>query len=543
MLAEFLYQLFRTRDGRGEEIHRTDQHAKYAQHFIQGTGKYTAGMILECWLKSPDGRLSNVSESATDLMYSTASTPYTNIKNVRAALTSFAVQIVHKKLIAEAKQAVKPSSGLHASAKKKATQQVEWSDIGAATVSQVAQIIKKHQPLTWHYMMSIAQPETRGGRETGQRRPASAVSEATLTPLGNISDRSTQVITHAILALNFAHNNEARLLLLARGLLYFAFSAPADLFAYSSRIGEMPAYSTISRALSGLSSHEAKVTLTQAQDPTSVPALQIDNVQNYLGQRDLRIGRENKMNVGIAGIYIEVEDADPAACNLEEKRKLLAENKRALLTVEQLIDMLRQDHLETVFVLQWLRVLTHFIPELAKWKEHVSLLFRTRAARLCLPIRPTKVHPLASSGKNEMVTTELKDAMIDFFAQLGNKPDSYARRLVLVGGDGLTYEKLVQLKRYMQFHEDPFESFEVLEPTLAAWHTEWTDLSRIYETHWDSITSSDPSTLGHSAAVIGQPSPPNLKKVDYYPLAEFLFLVLDVRMLDCWRYIPGSMLK
>jgi hypothetical protein len=85
-------------------------------------------------------------------------------------------------------------------------------------------------------------------------------------------------------------------------LLYFAFSAPADLFAYSSRIGEMPAYSTISRALSGLSSHEAKVTLTQAQDPTSVPALQIDNVQNYLGQRDLRIGQENKMNVGIAGI-------------------------------------------------------------------------------------------------------------------------------------------------------------------------------------------------------------------------------------------------
>ena len=88
----------------------------------------------------------------------------------------------------------------------------------------------------------------------------------------------------------------------------------------------------------------------------------------------------------------------------------------------------------------------------------------------------------------------------------------------------------------MQFHEDAFESFEVLEPTLAAWHTEWTDLSRIYETHWDSITSSDPSTLGHSAAVIGRPSPPNLKKVDYYPSAEFLFLVLDVRMLDCWRY-------
>ena len=60
------------------------------------------------------------------------------------------------------------------------------------------------------------------------------------------------------------------------------------------------------------------------------------------------------MNVGIAGIDIKVEDADSAACNLEEKHKLLAENKHALLTVEQLIDMLQQDHLETIFVLQWL---------------------------------------------------------------------------------------------------------------------------------------------------------------------------------------------
>ena len=157
-LAEFLYQLFRTRDEHGEEIHRTDQHAKYAQHFIQGTGKYTAGMMLECWLKSPDGRLANVS-SDTDLMYST-STPYTEIKNVRAALTSFSFQVVHGRLVSEAKQAVKPSSGLHASAKKKGSQQVEWSDIGASTISKVGQIIRKHQPLTWYYMMSIAQPES-----------------------------------------------------------------------------------------------------------------------------------------------------------------------------------------------------------------------------------------------------------------------------------------------------------------------------------------------------------------------------------------------
>ena len=59
-------------------------------------------MMLEFWLKSPDGRLTNVS-SNTDPMYST-STPYTKIKNVQAALTSFAVQVVHHRLFSKAKQ-------------------------------------------------------------------------------------------------------------------------------------------------------------------------------------------------------------------------------------------------------------------------------------------------------------------------------------------------------------------------------------------------------------------------------------------------------
>ena len=65
------------------------------------------------------------------------------------------------------------------------------------------------------------------------------------------------------------------LLPLARGLPYSAFSAPADLPAYSSRIGEtwMPAYSTISRALSGLSSHEASITRIDPGQCARVPAL------------------------------------------------------------------------------------------------------------------------------------------------------------------------------------------------------------------------------------------------------------------------------
>jgi hypothetical protein len=44
--------------------------------------------------------------------------------------------------------------------KKNSSHKLEWTDIGAVTVPHVAEI-KKHQPLTWHYMMEIARPESR----------------------------------------------------------------------------------------------------------------------------------------------------------------------------------------------------------------------------------------------------------------------------------------------------------------------------------------------------------------------------------------------
>jgi hypothetical protein len=297
----------------------------------------------------------------------------------------------------------------------------------------------------------------------------------------------------------------------------------------------MPAYSTIYQALKGLSANESELAMAHGQNPTKWGTIQFDNVQNYLRQRDARIGRENKMNVGVAALYVELEDVDITGSDLDDKRQRLAENRQADVTLEQLIGMIDQKHLEDVCVLQWLQVLMHYIPELANLKDHVSMLFRTRVAKIPLSHRAAVVHPLATSGKNEQITVELKDALVDFLKQIGQTSDDYIRRLILIGGDGLSFEKLNQLKMYLQFHTDPFKSFETVQPVLAAWHTEWTDLSRIFETHWDSTNSLDPSTLGHSAAQIDRTAPPNLKKVDYYPSAELLYLVLDVRMLDCWR--------
>src|ERR1700692_4379560 len=90
----------------------------------------------------------------------------------------------------------------------------------------------------------------------------------------------------------------------------------------------------------------------------------------------------------------------------------------------------------------------------------------------------------------------------------------------MVGGDELTYKKMLLLKKYLQTHEHKFDSFELVEPELEIWHTQETDLSRIFETHWGRSLSIDPSTLGHSARKIGRDKPASLKKVDYYPSAQ-----------------------
>ncbi|KAH9931747.1 hypothetical protein B0H21DRAFT_813891 [Amylocystis lapponica] len=488
-LSEFLYYAFQFKDDGIQ--HRTTSHAAYIQHFLHGRSSYTPATIIDIWFRHPDGRVPADSDDIA-YMYST-SVPFMDIKPVRPALSAFAAQLVRDKLVSEADAAIKPENGLHAS-----------------------RIIRRHQPLTWGYILAICE-RSQAKRPARNKRPANIVAVNTIS------------------SLNFSRSNRANLFPLAHGLLYFSLSAPFDLFHHNSRIGMMPAYNTIYKALEDLAAHEAMVVEALGRDDKRAGTIWCDNVQNYLRQRDARIGRENVLNIGIAATYVEAPECDLKALDVDDKRRRITENRRAGLSVEILLDWIDQEHRETVGMLQWLRTLTNYVPQLVRYKERVSVLYRTRGAKRPLPVRASTVHPLPTSGKNETVTTELKDALVDFWSQLGQHPKEHLRALQLIGGDGLTYEKLVQLKCYMQFHPDEFESFELVEPVLAAWHTGWTDLSRLVETHWGPQLSKNPATLGHSAAKIDRPTPSNLKKVDYNAGTDLVYVVLDARMLDCWR--------
>ncbi|KAF8237223.1 hypothetical protein L208DRAFT_1249025, partial [Tricholoma matsutake] len=68
--------------------------------------------------------------------------PYTEIRGVRPALSSFAAQIVKAQLL-----------GLHASVMNKTKDGlVEWANLGTSLMPTAQAALQMHQPLTFHYI-------------------------------------------------------------------------------------------------------------------------------------------------------------------------------------------------------------------------------------------------------------------------------------------------------------------------------------------------------------------------------------------------------
>ncbi|KAG1887445.1 uncharacterized protein F5891DRAFT_1199909 [Suillus fuscotomentosus] len=421
-LSEFLYHAFRPPVKGDKSTSRTTSHAAYVQHFLRGRTKYTPADIIHVWLHSPDGILSE-NDPEINFMFG-ITPPYTDVKRTSNTLLG------------------PEMNGLHFSfAPSKLRQSSDWDDIGSMTVTKIEETLRKEQPLAMALLEAIA---------TGpQRKRRGKDTQRGIRP----------VCTHALSSLAFCHSTHAQALPMARGIREFALSIPYDLFVYNSRIGTSPSYSAIYRALQMLSVREADETRLLGQHLTKRGVLVIDNIQNYLRQRDSRIGRSNMMNIGLAGTYIELEDIDVRAFDMSAKSRIFDENRQTTAKVEDFLDAIDKSHLDTVLTLHWLQVLTKYVPELSSYQEHVAILFRTRGAKLQLPIQPNKIHPLATSSKNETVTTELKDALVDFWGQIGQSVEEFQKQLLLVSGDGLTYEKIIQLKKYLQYHGDKFQLF------------------------------------------------------------------------------------
>ncbi|KAJ8095754.1 hypothetical protein PM082_022861 [Marasmius tenuissimus] len=521
-LSDFLFWVSQWED-------RDIVHASAMEKFLSGRCTHHPGEVIRMWYKSPDGVLgSNVEDG--DKMWG-METRYWEVKQVRACLTSFAAQECVAHAVLQARRAVRPEGGLHIrltvkddTGAQKNLVKKEWKDIGATTVPRIKEILNRTQPFLFHLLSCVA-------------RGSITVSDGIGPEIPRKTRPVDTVVTHAISSLNFSLNRRANWLPVARGLLYFSLSAPVDLFAYESRTGTMPVYQTVNSLLADLGEEEGRVTAEAGSDPRRWVKIFIDNTQRNHHQRDERVGRADHMMIGMAGCLVEYPPGSfpIAAPSIDDRRTRIQANQRSQLNVDFFLNLIDHDHLELVGTFQWMLNFTTFIPQLRSYNSRVTSLYETRAARIRLDPKPSVIHPLATNGKNETVTPELKDALLDFMRQAGQTPENHQHRLFPVGGDGLTYQKINELKRYLQLYPDELEGLGIVEPQLEWWHTQATDVTRIFQTHCGPPLSRDPSTLGHSARKIKRKEPANLKKVDYHPSVQLMHLVLDARMLDALR--------
>ncbi|KAF9487211.1 hypothetical protein BDN71DRAFT_1514192 [Pleurotus eryngii] len=409
------------------------------------------------------------------------------------------VHLVGKQLEREIISAVKKKNRLHPISYTPNTS-LPTDDYGLGTFAKAQEVFERYQPIAWHYTLLLATPKA--GRKRDMRPPM-------------------LVATRALSSIAFSRNSRAKLVPADFGVLLFACQANRYLHAHASHLGLVPSYDSTYRLLKKYAKHDLAVIHSLASSDTSAVIIWLDNVQTYVRLRDLRIGREAHMLTGTAATAFVIEDFSAAALNLLNKQLQLSNNLQQKLTFRQLWGMVDHAHIEVICSIQWLQTLVHYIPSLALYK----------------PAR-TQIFPLPTNGQNETLLSDLAKGLREILESIGFTKDSFPERLLFIGGDGLTYERMVQLKNMLKItNENPLQSLEILEPFLEIWHTNWTNLSRIYEAHWDSLTSKDPSNLGHSANRIGRKASANLKKVDYYPFMQLAYQVLDARMLDCWRLL------
>ncbi|KAK7015588.1 hypothetical protein R3P38DRAFT_3276425 [Favolaschia claudopus] len=334
-LGETLHHIFFHID----DNHRSRRHGIIVESYLAGKGLYTVSGILDAWLKSPDGR------GHTHLPLFDTNTAYLDIRPVRQALTGFAAQICAEQLEQEARQVVKPAGGLRAVIEADEDGvlddvHVEWNDL-RSVIQDATRRIRETQPLAVHFLATIAEPKPR-------------IRNGTMTI--RKSRPRENVVINALASLDYCKNDQARLLPLARGILYLSSNVPVEIIAHGCRLGNMPAALAMRK-------RGRDITVTIHPDGrimVQAKGINFDNVQHFNRQRDARMGRENIM-------FYEFT-VELAALDLLDKRKRISTSRRPQITVDDLLGMIDQPHWKVIGALQFIEALTNYVPEAEVYK-------------------------------------------------------------------------------------------------------------------------------------------------------------------------------
>ncbi|KAF9233098.1 hypothetical protein BU15DRAFT_80456 [Melanogaster broomeanus] len=377
---------------------------------------------------------------------------------------------------------------------------VTWDAINSFSFASLQALSEKNAPITWHLASSYANDEFESSTVYAVRtnRPQNLGCADTMS-----------VLTHLC-------HGYASFPAMCRAVYYFASMASQSLYRVDSRLGRSISYASTYATLETMSSKTLD-DLKMAAQPASGRHFWLvgDNIQTYAKMYEPQLGRESHMLKGFAGTAIELQDFDPAALNVDnliEKQNLLGRMK---LTVEGILADINSDHLEKTGALHFLRALIEFIPALSSYGKQVDDFEKTLAINQITPDHKSNIIPLATNSADEIHMQGMHEAVKDFLEnQMGISDENLHKRVLIMSGDGKTFDQLLQLKKYLIMHEGDFESYAALFPCS------------------NSGIQSGLSCMANHASC---PTPADLRKVDFYNGAHLVDLVLNANLLNCWE--------
>jgi len=134
----------------------------------------------------------------------------------------------------------------------------------------------------------------------------------------------------------------------------------------------------------------------------------------------------------------------------------------------------------------------------------------------------------ANVGENVKI---LDDMVIN---QLRLSKEDMENRLVIVGGDQATVEKLRSLKKFLGSCPHGYTRYGWVLPLIQLWHMGWADLECVLSTHWGASQANDLSTY-HSTNILLGRKVRDVKWPDYYPAQCLVFDTLRAEVLDVWK--------
>ncbi|KDQ59624.1 hypothetical protein JAAARDRAFT_192126, partial [Jaapia argillacea MUCL 33604] len=483
-VSTFLQHLLWYEDAQGQAVICDACHSQVVSSLLNGQSKPFFGEIITlAYHNARREKYRTNNPTASGSMFVLGGV-LQSIEHAELALCTWAVQLVADLVARESDVMIKLESGLHlrASSKKSSKYLTTWEKVDVFSLRGLQSTAEEKAPVLWYILSAYTDPNP--------------VKKNGVVSVRQYQPKNT-VCSSVVGSLTFARSNQASLYPLARGIWYFTVKAHQSIYRVESRIAQSVSYESVRKALAAMVEVK-RDDLRDAMHPDSGRHFIVvgDNVQVYAKQRDHRISRKNKMMKGFAGTAVEMQDIDPSAFDVDNFVARQNRLQRKQLTTD---------------------ASSHASP--------VTLVPLTTGQRVTLQ----KIRSL-------QLAEGMKEAVNEFLDhQMGVNEETLNKRLLVVTGDGKTFDQLLKVKKYLVTHDGDFESLCCVVLLLELWHTKWTDLSRIVQTHWGDGSLNDPSSLARIANEIEAPTPSDLRKVDFYNRAHLVNIALDTNILNCWE--------